>query len=889
MHAAANGQLGNSWADQDEALTHRSTSGLATSSHRADVSESDIDIETGPANGSSAQVPNSEVVVLSQEESRRAAQILTERGSARRPMAKAYHYGRVLKCQDAPFEGLRRVEQQGPLVEAKKHLFEFFPFLAMLPFDWHTIQADILAGVTVAVMLIPQSMSYASIAGLPYKYGLYSACVPAAVYALVGQSRQLAVGPVAMVSLLIQAGLSGKLTEEECPASFTNGVLDLSVPQHEVCPDAYAQMAIFTAAVIGFIEILAKMLNLGFLVSFLGHPVTSGFTSGAAITIGLSQIKYILGYDLPKSEKIYDTIWNIVSRIDRIQWMTVVLGLTWLAFFIVAKRVAKKGGKFALLGPSSPLIGCVVGTLLLFLCTPLREDFHVKIVGDVPKGLFPVSIHHWDFSQFATVLPTALSTCLIGYMESIAIGKNLAAKHNYEIEAGQELFALGVSNLIGAMFSCYPVTGSFSRSAVANSTGALTQMAGLVTAIVMFCTLMFLTPLVYYLPSFVLAAIVISSIIPLIAYDEAIKLFKLKKVDFALWVVAFLGTLFLGVLEGILLAVLLSLAIVIYESVRPQITILWRIPGTTIYRNVKQESNGAFVPNVFIARVGSSIYFANCGFVKDIIMAYVEDLKTINPTEYIVFEMTAVINVDSTATHALKELVHDFRCRGIQVAFAHIGNRVEKTLQRGHVIDFVGEQWFFPTVNQAVVACLQHRHNKHAADRVVGTMSFQESNHEERDNRVVQMGLSSDEIGFSDEMSPDGTTIFLSLNMVMQVPGLMSALAVAIHDHDLTVLKANMEVTQSGAQSGIRFMYLVCRAQRGAKIDDNGKAKLRETLATILRDYLNSEPLVDSTSQGSFLPPSSSMTSTVKGSRTDTDPSMPSLEPQHSLHNDDKE
>merc|ERR1719309_803459 len=208
-------------------------------------------------------------------------------------------------------------------------------------------------------------------------------------------------------------------------------------------------------------------------------------------------------------------------------------------------------------------------------------------------------------------------------MESIAISKNLAAKHGYEIDAGQELLALGMTNFIGAMFSCYPVTGSFSRSAVSNSVGAASQLAGIVTAVVMLCTLLFLTPLFYYLPSFVLAAVVISSVISLVAVDEARRLWRIKKADFVLWAGAFVGTLFLGVLKGIALAVALSLVIVIYETVRPQIMILWRVPGTTIYRNVKQESNGAFIPNVLIARIGSSLYFANASFVKDMLLGYV--------------------------------------------------------------------------------------------------------------------------------------------------------------------------------------------------------------------------------------------------------------------------
>merc|ERR1719203_998480 len=216
------------------------------------------------------------------------------------------------------------------------------------------------------------------------------------------------------------------------------------------------------------------------------------------------------------------------------------------------------------------------------------------------------------------------------------------------------MLALGVSNLIGSVFSCYPVTGSFSRSAVNNQTGAATQFAGMVTSAVMFLTLLFLTKLFYNLPKFVLAAIVMNSVIPLVAFGEAKHLMRVKRHDFVLWVVAFLGTLFLGVLMGILVAVSLSLVIVISESVRPQLTILWRIPGTKIYRSMKQERNGAFIPNVFICRIGSSMYFANASYIKDSLIQYVEDLAEMSPTQYIILAPCPLFSNDSTAVHILE-------------------------------------------------------------------------------------------------------------------------------------------------------------------------------------------------------------------------------------------
>jgi len=436
----------------------------------------------------------------------------------------------------------------------------------------------------------------------------------------------------------------------------------------------------------------------------------------------------------------------------------------------------------------------------------------------------------WNLADAGKVLPTALSACLIGYMESIAIGKNLAAKNGYEIGAGQEMLALGVSNLVGAMFSCYPVTGSFSRSAVNNSTGARTQLSGIITAAVMFCTLLFLTPLFYYLPKFVLAAIVINSVISLVAVSEARRLFTVKKHDFVLWIVACVGTLFLGVLLGIIVAVSLSLAIVIYESVRPQITILWRIPGTSIYRSMKQESNGSFIPNVFICRIGSSMYFANASYVKDMLLAYVEDIYEVNRTEYIVIEMTPVITVDSTALHVIKDIVSDCRRLGIQVAFAMVGNRVEKTLRRAGLIEYIGSQWILPTVNDAVHHCLRHQHVKRKA-RGPSEESHQISIPEvtteyAADCCLVQPGT---EIGFSNDLHHACTMAFLYLgNKVGLTLGDVTAL---LKKEKVIVLRAVMELV---GEDNFKHTYFLKSARTAEKLSVYEMERLREELGELI-------------------------------------------------------
>jgi len=569
--------------------------------------------------------------------------------------------------------------------------------------------------------------------------------IPIITYAFLGTSRQLAVGPVAMVSLLVNVGLADQLTETECPAYFAQAndtSIDKSdwVTQSELCPDAYAELAILTSLVVGVFQTLASFLRLGFLVSFLGHPVVSGFTSGAAIIIGLSQLKDFFGFSIPKSQFVYETLGHLFDKIDQTKPTTLLMGLTWWFMLWGARKLAVKYKKLAWLRACAPLIVCTIGIFVganwpelggcsFDYCDPTAKK-QKYIVGDIPSG-FPPWSGSFDFGKLSKVLSTALSASLIGYMESIAISKSLAAKHKYELSAGQELFALGVANIFGAFTSSYPVTGSFSRTAVNNMVGCKTNLSGAVTGVLVMLILLVLTAPFKFLPKFCLAAIVVSSVTNLIDYNEAIHLWKIKKADFCLWVLAFLGTLFLGVQNGLLVAIGASLVIVIYESVRPQISVLWRLPETPIYRSIKQESLGQFVPGTLIVRLGSSMYFANVAYIRDHIWKLVREFSggeeglpsaalTKQPVRYIIMEMTPVTTVDSTAVHMLEDMNRDLKERGIRVAYATVSTRVEKTLRLSGSIEKIGAHWFFPSVHAAVQFCSQHQQKGEAKDGANG-------------------------------------------------------------------------------------------------------------------------------------------------------------------------
>ena len=350
-------------------------------------------------------------------------------------------------------------------------------------YDWRSnLITDVVAGVTVGVMIIPQSMSYAKLAGLPVEFGLYSSLVPIYAYAFFGSSRQLAVGPVALVSLLLNTGLT--LTLENAGKTPENT---------ENYEEIYATMAIQTSFLVGVCYILMGVLRLGFVTIFLSHAVVSGFTSAAAIIIGLSQIKYVFGYDIPSDKSLHKMLINIFSNISEFNYKTFLLGTSCVVFLLGMKTIARNYPKYKWARAAAPLVVTVV-TIVLQATVDL-ESYGIKTVGKIPKGLPKFSgeeaVGIDDIGQLAVVV---ISIVIVGFMESIAIAKQLASKHNYEIDSSKELLGLGMANLTAGLFSGYPLTGSFSRSAVNNEAGAKSGISSIVTATLVGLVLLFLTP-----------------------------------------------------------------------------------------------------------------------------------------------------------------------------------------------------------------------------------------------------------------------------------------------------------------------------------------------------------------------------------------------------------
>lgn len=554
------------------------------------------------------------------------------------------------------------------------------------------LQVDLMAGVTVGVMLVPQAMSYAKLAGLEPIYGLYSGFVPVFVYAIFGSSRQLAVGPVALVSLLVSNVLSA--------------IVDSS-------DELYTELAILLALMVGVLECIMGLLRLGWLIRFISHSVISGFTSASAIVIALSQAKYFLGYDIVRSSKIVPLIKSIIAGADGFLWQPFVMGCIILAILLVMKHLGKSRKYLRFLRAAGPLTAVVLGTGFVKIFNPST----ISLVGEIPQGLPSFSIPK-NFGYMTSLIPTALLITGVAILESVGIAKALAAKNGYELDSNQELFGLGVSNILGSFFSAYPTTGSFSRSAVNHESGAKSGVSGIVTGIIMGCALLFLTSLFEYIPQCALAAIVISAVMGLVDYQEAIFLWRVDKKDFLLWTITSTTTLFLGIEIGVLVGVGASLAFVIHESANPHIAVLGRLPGTTVYRNVEQYPEAYTYNGIVIVRIDAPIYFANISHIKDRLREYeIEVDKSarrgpeVDRVYFVILEMAPVTYIDSSAVQALKDLHQEYKSRDIQIAISNPNQDILLTFTKSGVVDMIGKEWFFVRVHDAVQVCLQHVQN----------------------------------------------------------------------------------------------------------------------------------------------------------------------------------
>ena len=545
------------------------------------------------------------------------------------------------------------------------------------------LPSDLVAGIVTAIMLIPQSMAYAQLAGLPPQVGLYASVVPLIIYALLGTSGQLSVGPVAITSLLVFSGVSA-LAE---PGSAR-----------------YIQLVLLLALMIGLLKLLLGLFRLGVLLNFISHPVLSAFTTASALIIAAGQLKYILGYKV-SGERIYETLAQTVVKLGQTNLVVLAIGLTSIALLLFFRKrlrplLVKRGLKplaVTLIVSGAPLVTILLGTVITWIFR-LDQSAAVAVVGSIPSGLSPLSWPAPTIADAQALLPTAMTIILVSVVESIAVARALASKRRQSIEPNQELIALGAANLAAGLFSGYPVTGGFARSVVNFQAGAITGLASLVTATAIAVILLFFAPLFYFLPQAVLAATVIIAVFGLVDFKEPQKIWQANRGDAVTWLLTFAAVLLLGVETGIFVGVGISLILYLWRTSRPHIAVVGRLGESEVYRNILRYQVTTW-STVVAVRVDESLYFANTRYLEEALLRIVAERPEL---KHLVLISSAINFIDSSALHSLESLADELRDSGVALHMAEVKGPVMDGLKRAHFVERLGSERFHLTTHAAM-------------------------------------------------------------------------------------------------------------------------------------------------------------------------------------------
>lgn len=544
-----------------------------------------------------------------------------------------------------------------------KHYLPSLPIL-----DWgrsykqETLVSDLTAALIVTVMLIPQSLAYALLAGLPAEVGLYASVAPLLLYAILGTSRVLAVGPVAVVSLMTAAAIG------EHAAAGT---------------PAYWAIAVTLAFLSGAMLLLMGLLRLGFLANFLSHPVISGFISASGLLIAASQLKTLLGVKA-EGHNFIELLQSLLGQLPHTHVLTLAVGALTTVFLFWVRQGLKPllmrwglGARPAdMLAKTGPVAAIVATTLLTWTFDWQAQG--LKIVGTVPQGLPPFTLPLWDLSLWQSLAVPALLISVVGFVESVSVGQTLAAKRRQRIEPDQELVALGASNLSASFTGGFPVTGGFARSVVNFDAGAQTPAAGVFTAVGILLASLLLTPALYFLPQATLAATIIVAVLSLVDFSIFKKTWAYSKADFAAVLATLLATLVRGVELGLIVGVGLSLALYLYKTSRPHIAEVGRVPGTEHFRNVQRHAV-TVAPKVLSLRVDESLYFANARVLEDRINDAVASHAGL---EHVVLQCSAINDIDSSALESLEAIDKRLRDSGITLHLSEVKGPVMDRLKK---------------------------------------------------------------------------------------------------------------------------------------------------------------------------------------------------------------
>ncbi len=532
------------------------------------------------------------------------------------------------------------------------------------------LSSDLLSALIVTAMLVPQGMAYALLAGLPTIYGLYASTVPAIVYALFGTSRHMPVGPPALMALL----------------TFTS-VSALAEPG----TGEYISLALLLALMVGALQLALGLLKMGFVTNFIPRPVLSGFIYASAIIIMLSQVKYLLGIPVSTHSSTVSTVLEIGRSIGETNPVTLAVGVSAIVALVFFAKVLPRLPGALIVVAASTLVVYVLGL----------DERGVSIVSNVPGGLPSLSVPEPDLGSFNVLLPAALIVAFVGFVESVSVAKAIAAKEKYKIDSNQELRALGLANVSAAFFSGFPVAGSFSRTAVQYQSGGRTQLASIVTALLILATLIFLTPLFYYLPNAALAAVIVVAVYNLLDFEEARRTFKIRKIDGLTLLLTFAVTLLVGVEQGIVTGVVFALVMFVRRTAYPHIAELGYVEEKEAFLGLESYPEGKTYPEAMIIRFDASFYYANVPFLEEWLIQEVADRPRL---KWIVIDCRGVNSIDVTAVEGLEDLVSEYRSSGIEIVFTHLKLPVRERLKKAGWDEQIEDTRHYQTTREALRA-----------------------------------------------------------------------------------------------------------------------------------------------------------------------------------------
>ncbi|AZQ62447.1 sulfate permease [Flammeovirga pectinis] len=528
--------------------------------------------------------------------------------------------------------------------------------------------SDISAGLTVGIMLIPQGIAYASVAGMPAVYGLYAAMIPQFTYALLGTSRQVSVGPVAIDSMLIAAAVSSIASSGE---------------------ENYVSAALTLTFLIGILQLLFGIIRLGFLVNFMSKPVISGFTSAAAFVIGIDQLKNIFGVSIAQGGSTIENLWMTITQYNYFNWIAIILGIVGILLIRLTKKISAKI-------PGS-LIAVITGLAFVYFFSP-----NIAILGEIPSGLPSFKVPDLSVGLITSMFPSALAISLIGYMESISVSKALQNKHKgeYQIDNNQEFIALGLGDVVSSLFGGFHGTGGFSRSAVNNQAGAKTNLANVISGLLLGLALLFLMPIFKFLPKTIIASIILVAVYGLIDTDYPKLLWKTKREDFYMLAFTFLLTLFVGIQIGIISGMILSIILLIRRTATPHIAVLEKLEGCNEYRNKDRFTDIEARDDILIIRQDAQLYFANSTYFYDRVMD--EAKQKGKGLKLLVLHFGSVSNIDSTALASLEDVILELKQQGVKTYFSDMIGPVRDFLSKVGLIKNLGKDHFFLDVQSAI-------------------------------------------------------------------------------------------------------------------------------------------------------------------------------------------